>query len=412
MLPSRVPPMLLATNSPEASAAAGASPIAPARVAESGHQHFLARGYFPALDGLRGLAICAVLWHHALPRATEGWLGRGHVGVRLFFALSGFLISTRLCAERRATGEIALGYFWLRRALRIFPLYYAVLALFALLLGLRPGDAGSRHFFENLVFHATYTSNWFVDYAVAHPVWFAFGWSLATEEQFYAWWPVVLRGSRRGRTAWLALLGVLLLQQLVAYRSLGGWLVQHALLERVLLSLAPALSLGALLALILERRAGFALAWALLGRAPGLVAGVLLVSLGFLLVSDAGAPVLLDLGFALLVASAVLAPQSWLGSVLAARPLSDLGRISYGIYLFHVPLLGVLRRGIPWLAEQPGLLFVVALGLSASAAALSYRWFEAPLLALAPRRFSVTVDRSGPGPVLAWGPTDSRRLET
>jgi peptidoglycan/LPS O-acetylase OafA/YrhL len=367
--------------------------------AGSEHEAFLAQRYFPALDGLRGLAIAAVLWHHALPRATEGWLGRGHVGVRLFFALSGFLISTRLLGERRATGGVALGQFWLRRALRIFPLYYVVLALFALYLGLRPGDAGSRHFFENLAYHASYTSNWFVDYAVAHPVWFAFGWSLAAEEQFYAWWPPVLRSSRALRTAALALLGVLLLQQLAAYGALGAWLSSHATLERMLMSLAPALSLGALLALLLEARGGFALAWALFGRSPELAATLLVLGVG--LASGGGAPILLDLGFAALVASAVLAPGSWFGRALSARPLRELGRVSYGIYLFHVPVLGLLRRGSPWLAEHPGPLFLLALGLSGALAALSYRYFEAPLMALAPRRFSVTADRSGPGPVLA-----------
>ena len=158
--------------------AARAAPAPPAR--------FLGESYFPALDGLRAVAIAAVLWHHALPAAAGGWVARGHVGVRLFFALSGFLISSRLLAERRATGSMALGHFWLRRSLRIFPLYYAVLALFALYLGLRAEDAGSRHFFAHLIHHATYTSNWFIDYAVSHPVWFAFGWSLACEEQFYA----------------------------------------------------------------------------------------------------------------------------------------------------------------------------------------------------------------------------------
>src|SRR5262249_484135 len=74
--------------------APAAVPVTPA--ARDQHAEFLGRAYFPALDGLRALAILAVLWHHALPRAESGWLGRGHVGVRLFFALSGFLITTRL----------------------------------------------------------------------------------------------------------------------------------------------------------------------------------------------------------------------------------------------------------------------------------------------------------------------------
>jgi peptidoglycan/LPS O-acetylase OafA/YrhL len=129
-------------------------------------------------------------------------------------------------------------------------------------------------------------------------------------------------------------------------------------------------------------------------------------------VTGQGAPLLLDFAFTLLVASVVLAPQTWLARALSARPLRELGRVSYGIYLFHVPVLGLLRHLGPSLTEHPGLLFPLGLGVSAAAAGLSYRYFEAPLLRLAPARFSVTVDRSGAGPVLAWTPTDSRRLNT
>ena len=98
--------------------------------AEGARERFLSERYFPAFDGLRCLAICGVLWHHCLPwpwpktwgEAWPGWLGRGHAGVPLFFALSGFLITTLLLAEHRSTGDIALGSFWARRTLRIFPL--------------------------------------------------------------------------------------------------------------------------------------------------------------------------------------------------------------------------------------------------------------------------------------------------
>ncbi|HEU4583396.1 MAG TPA: acyltransferase [Polyangiaceae bacterium] len=371
------------------------------------HAEFLGRRYFPALDGLRGLAILAVLWHHALPRPESGWIGRGHVGVRLFFALSGFLITARLLAERRATGEVALGRFWMRRALRIFPLYYAVLALFALYLGQRPGAAGSAHFFDNLLFHASYTSNWFVDYQVPHPVWFAFGWSLATEEQFYAWWPPLASALRRS-TAMLVLLAVLALQQLAVYEALG----LSGTPLRICASLAPALSLGALLGLALEQRALFEPLWALFGKFPALCASGLALALAWLIGSGAGAPLWLDLAFTALVASALLAPTSWLGRTCSAPALREMGRVSYGIYLFHVPLLGLLRRLSPWLAERPGVLFVLALGLSLAAAELSYRYVEWPLLQLARRRFSVRLDRPDSRPVLAWSSTDSRRLGT
>src|SRR5690349_17266541 len=170
----------------------------------------VARRHLPVLDGVRCLAITGVVWHHSLPRPVPGWLGRGHAGVPLFFALSGFLITRLLIAEHRATGHVALGRFWLRRSVRIFPLYYAVLAGFVVWLGLLAPTEATRHFFSSLPFHASYTSNWFVDYRVPHPVWFGFAWSLATEEQFYVWWPPLLRWAER-RGHWLAPLGLLTL---------------------------------------------------------------------------------------------------------------------------------------------------------------------------------------------------------
>jgi peptidoglycan/LPS O-acetylase OafA/YrhL len=362
-------------------------PVTPA----AAHSSYLRQGYFPALDGLRAVAICGVLWHHSLPGPREGWLGRGFVGVPLFFALSGFLITTRLLAERRQTGEISLGRFWLRRSLRIFPLYYAVLAGFGLYLAWRPADLGSQHFFENFGFYATYTSNWFVDYAVPYPVWFGFAWSLATEEQFYAWWPPLLRRCQRSAHAVLALLGVLALGQLSLYGPLAAELTQHATLFRVLTSVAPALSLGALLALCLDEQRSFTPVWALMRRAPALTAVLPLLGIGVLLVHPFGSPLLLDLAFTAWVASAVLCPDGALGRVLGARPLLAIGRVSYGIYLLHVPVLGLLRRAAPGLVERPEWLFPVALCVSWALASLSYRYFESPLLALKERLRPVVV---------------------
>ena len=86
------------------------------------YARFIGTQQLPGLDGLRCLAILPVLWHHATPRLLPGVLGKGAVGVDLFFALSGFLITTLLLRERRANGAIKLGAFYVRRSLRIFPL--------------------------------------------------------------------------------------------------------------------------------------------------------------------------------------------------------------------------------------------------------------------------------------------------
>ena len=140
---------------------------------------FVTTRHLPGLDGLRGLAILPVIWHHSTPRLLPGVLGKGAVGVDLFFALSGFLITTLLLRERRERGSISLGAFYARRSLRIFPLYYAVLAAYAARALTSPASfAPAAHFLRSLPYHATYTANWFVDYSVPHDVIFAFSWTV------------------------------------------------------------------------------------------------------------------------------------------------------------------------------------------------------------------------------------------
>jgi hypothetical protein len=163
------------------------------------HRSFLDQRYFPLLDGLRCLAILGVVWYHAAaPSYASGPLSRGFEGVSLFFVISGFLITTLLLREQSETGDISLRSFYLRRTLRIFPVYYGVLAFYALLVFLqeRHSTAGAQ-FWHNLPFFMTYTSDWFVN-ADSDRVIFLFSWSLATEEQFYLFWPWIIR-SARGR---------------------------------------------------------------------------------------------------------------------------------------------------------------------------------------------------------------------
>ena len=137
---------------------------------------------FGALDGLRALSIVPVVWHHATPHPLDGVLGRGPLGVDLFFATSGFLITTLLLREREG-GGIDLRAFYTRRTLRIFPLYYFVLGGFVLhAIFVRAPGPVRDHFLASVPSYATYTSNWFVDNAVPHAVVFSFAWSLATEE--------------------------------------------------------------------------------------------------------------------------------------------------------------------------------------------------------------------------------------
>lgn len=186
------------------------------------HEVYLACSRFSSLDGLRAVSITAVIWAHTGSR--EGILGQGFHGVDLFFAISGFLITTLLLREHSARGRIDLRAFYIRRALRIFPLYYAALAVYALVWFLRyRGSPVGDRFVSQLPAFATYTTNWFVHLVPGEGVLFFHSWSLATEEQFYLLWPpalLPLLSLRRGLLlATLALSAVSAADVMVTYMT-------------------------------------------------------------------------------------------------------------------------------------------------------------------------------------------------
>jgi len=154
------------------------------------HASFLAQRRFASLNGLRCLAILEVIWHHASGRRLDP-SGRG--GVDLWFAISGFLITTLLVREFSKTGKIGVLRFYARRTLRIFPLYFAALGGYvALVLLTKRGTPEGTAFMPHLPAFATYTSNWFVPLGDGQSTIFYFAWSLATQEQFYLLWPLAL----------------------------------------------------------------------------------------------------------------------------------------------------------------------------------------------------------------------------
>jgi peptidoglycan/LPS O-acetylase OafA/YrhL len=156
--------------------------------------------YLPGLDGLRAISVLAVMvFHHDLIGGHEvGWAPGGFLGVEVFFVVSGYLITSLLLAERRRTGRVSLGRFWLRRARRLLPALFALLAviiLYALLF--LPDSINTLK--SNTLAALTYTSNWWLiishqSYAseAGRPGLLKHLWSLAIEEQFYLLWPPLL----------------------------------------------------------------------------------------------------------------------------------------------------------------------------------------------------------------------------
>ncbi len=339
--------------------------------------------YFPALDGLRCFSIAAVIWHHCTPRQLEGIAGRGHLGVRLFFCISGLLITTLLLRERRETGTVDLGRFWTRRCLRIFPLYYCVLGGFVLFALCLPVASPIRcHFLANLPFFVSHTSNWFINYNVPHPVLFAFAWSLSTEEQFYLCLPLIVKKPTVRTSLGLMLVALITIDQLAERRMLAFILTPHGRLETIVTSFMASIGFGALLAVLLEDPRGFRLLGPWLSHrlsAP--------VILSFVLVWLAWPPrafFLFEAALALFVTACALGEDYSLVRLFAAKPLCHVGRVSYGMYLFHVPIIGALRRMVPSIAQQPAILFPLAFLVTTLLATLSFRHFESIFLAMRP----------------------------
>jgi peptidoglycan/LPS O-acetylase OafA/YrhL len=357
-------------------AAAGASSVA--------HSAYLAIVRFASLDGLRCLAILPVIWHHSTPRPLEGVLGRGPLGVHLFFAISGFLITTLLLAERRASGAISLGGFFTRRALRIFPLYYAVLALYvARAVWLLPDSPMRAHFLRNIPYFATYTTNWLVDFGVPHPVIFGFSWSLATEGQFYLGWPWVVRAGRTLRAPVLSAVALLALDSAAEHGLFSAVLGTDGVLLRVATSISAPICLGSLLACALHSPGSFRVLAPLLGHAAS--APLALATLVLLVAID-GTPLLaIHVAMVALVGAVCVRPEHGLRRLLEARGLTHIGAVSYGMYLFHVAAITLVKRLLPPAWRVAPAIFVLATVVTLAWASFSYRHYERPFLLLRSR---------------------------
>ncbi|MBN8729217.1 MAG: acyltransferase [Acidobacteria bacterium] len=338
--------------------------------------------HFGSLDGLRCLSILAVIWHHSAGAGRTGLAGMGHLGVSLFFLISGFLITTLLLRERQRTGRISLTRFYARRALRIFPAYYAVLGLYVVfvLTRLRAMPEGEE-FLANLPAFATYTSNWFVGPAV---VLFGFAWSLAAEEQFYCAWPWVERAlpSRAAVAVIVSVLAVAIGWQTWGPPSPLG----SPLLYRILANIPVTICWGVLLAHVLHSPPGFASVQRLCGLRWSAPAALLLA----LAAMSVEAPWrVIELTFLLLVAACVIREDNGLRPLLAWPPLAYIGTISYGMYLYHVLVFRFVLQGLrAWAVELPheGLwLFALCTAGTIAVSALSYRFFESRFLRLKSR---------------------------
>jgi peptidoglycan/LPS O-acetylase OafA/YrhL len=376
-------------------------------------------GYQPALDGIRAFAVAAVVLFHAGVGGVEG----GFLGVDTFFVLSGFLITSLLLAERARSGSIRLTAFWGRRARRLMPALLAMLTA-TVVAGRFLLDSDALGLLRTDALAALgYVANWRMIFrgtgyvaATAAPSPLQHTWSLGIEEQFYLLWPIIVAGL-------LALLAARRARWVLVACCLAGAVASEALCEHLYDpesisrayygtdTRAQALLIGAALAAILapgarHRRTahGHGIRHRLLA-VPGLGGAAVTLWLWHSMADDTarlyrGGLTVAALATALVIAHVIGRPRSMLARILALAPLVWLGRISYGVYLWHWPLFTYVTADATGLSRWP--LLGVRLAGTVGVAVISYVVIERPirhgaLNRLLPRRVPIAVTAAAMG---------------
>ncbi len=339
-----------------------------------------------------------------VPEWAGRWFSGGYLGVDIFFVLSGFLITTLLFEERDRSGAISLRAFYARRARRLLPAVAALLLVHAALAVLNGADLGLE--LRTAAAVALYSINWVI--AAGGDVAAGLGhlWSLAVEEQFYLVWPLLLLfalGRRRPvrLVVAIAVVGILAATAVRAWVWLSGagWEATYVRTD----ARVDELLMGVLLAVAV--RHGFGLRGRLRYLGPGALGVILVCATTVHNDTDwmyaGGGFTLVGLAATLLVAS-LLDADGPLTRVFAWRPAIALGRASYSLYLWHVPVFFFVAE----LRDQPPLVRLVLGVLGCTAATLaSYHLVEMPAMRLLRRRTSTGVPVASDRPARPFSDT-------
>ncbi len=329
--------------------------------------------HIPSLDGLRGISIALVVIAHLNgTRGAPAFLSsrlfdHGQLGVRVFFVVSGFLITRLIADEIESTGRLSLKLFYIRRVLRIFPAFYVYLAVIAAASAMRALDIP----LHNLAFAGTYTMNYVLDgrWETGHL------WSLAIEEQFYLLWPftIVAVGLRRALSG-AALLAIVAPYALLALflHGAGRYMLATQTFPFVFDCLAAGCVLGGTLETLAQRPV-----WrrVIASRAGGFVPPAL-VAVDCLdhhsaLYHGAG-QLAITAGICYVVARYTQVLDTCGARVLAWRPLVWVGRRSYSLYLWQQPFLDRYQQTVLQV-------FPINVACAVACAHASYLWIERPL---------------------------------
>jgi peptidoglycan/LPS O-acetylase OafA/YrhL len=349
-------------------------------------------GHRPWLDGLRGVAVLMVLAFHF------GFLPGGSIGVDIFFVLSGFLITTILAEEWRDRGAIGLRRFYIRRALRLLPAFALLLAMFAAEIPFFADPAERTGALRELGVVACYVSNWptLHNVGTGH---LGHTWSLSVEEQFYLLWPIGLlamfrMGMSRRRILMVVIAGIVLsaVDRLILYRLLKSDGPDRGLYTfRLYMGLdtrADALLVGCL--------TGLCAVWGCLPRGADLVlrlaAAASVLGIGWLswfrCLDHSQFYHGLFTVAALMVATVIVClltaeDRPLLARALEFSPFLIAGRLSYGLYLYHIPVLRWLGQDMKgW--QNPARC-ISAAALTLALAVVSYLVVERPFMRLKSR---------------------------
>jgi peptidoglycan/LPS O-acetylase OafA/YrhL len=353
--------------------------------------------YLPTLDGWRAIAITMVVLSHALTaESARNGSGSfinlltfrlGTFGVMLFFAISGYLICTRLLVEEETYGSISLRSFYVRRVFRILPAAYTYLGIIAILSAAGIITVSTTDLSRAAFFYSNYLepNSWFVGHF----------WSLAIEEHFYLLWPPILVIVGRKRAAWacVAIILVSLTLRFLATQDLP----ESADLPGYTHFRLDAFMFPCILAILLRdasRAKWFAktmkpLVW--LAVIVVLAAGI---ALGIALEEWRDPQrVLQSALLPILIVTTVLRPNDWFARLLQLRPIEYLGRVSYAIYLWQQLVFGLGANAGAWLTASKVVLILIL-------AIVTNKCIEEPMIALG-RKISERFHSSTSGPDLA-----------
>jgi peptidoglycan/LPS O-acetylase OafA/YrhL len=341
--------------------------------------------YRPELDVLRFGAFLLVFIHHGFPLTTAEYVGwgvpttlaavfaagarAGALGVDLFFALSAYLITELLLREQRSRGRFDIRAFYIRRILRIWPLYYfSLLVLLPVLAVAMPADKMPGTFLAAFLLFA---GNWACAWWNLYPTALALLWSVSIEEQFYVVWPWLMRLC--GPLMPACACGMLAVATVTRVFLIGNHASVAGIWTNTFARLDP-IAGGALLALLLRGRipqhGGRArVLWILGGGAALWIAGSVLKDPGWIWLVT----------YPLAAAGCVAILYGSFGPIASPRILIYLGKISYGLYVFHVAAIRLVQKMAGPSLPGPGVL-LIAFSLTVAAAALSYRYLESPFL--------------------------------